>query len=222
MTPVMQGSVNDACEEPTPPSQRVWENCAGHGCPPLLESDLDFVLPSAMKGLRRLMLPVLAGGDVCRVLKCSSDGRMRPPIRCPEQAAVNVLLSKFFRFHFCSASVTIKCRLRSISASCRCNGGGYAHVQGRTAAWDRSGGKNISRPGLRSGESSGFRRKCPGPQVSCRKPRREHTHSAPAWLQRCCRFLRAPAEGPERSRSTDTARHPPRSLLPSLFWTLVM
>ena len=52
MTPVMQGSVNDACEEPLRPRRGVWENCAGHGCPSLHESDLDFVLPSAMKGLR--------------------------------------------------------------------------------------------------------------------------------------------------------------------------
>ena len=50
---------------------------------------------------------------------------------------------------------TIECRLRSISASCRCHGGGY--VQGRTASWDSSGGKNINPPGLRSGTSSGFR-----------------------------------------------------------------
>ena len=52
MTPVMQGSVNDACKEPLRPRRGVWENCAGHGCPSLHESDLDFVLPSAMKGLR--------------------------------------------------------------------------------------------------------------------------------------------------------------------------
>ena len=82
---------------------------------------------------------------------------MRPPIRCPDsRAAVNVLLSKFSDFISVVRQLTIKCRLRSISASCRCNGGGYAHVQGRTASCDSSGGKNISRPGLRSGESSGF------------------------------------------------------------------
>ena len=31
------------------------------------------------------------------------------------------------------------------------------HTSSRIASWDSSGGKNISRPGLRSGESSGFR-----------------------------------------------------------------
>ena len=36
MTTVMQGSVNDACEEPLSPQ----------------DSDFDFVLPSAKKGLR--------------------------------------------------------------------------------------------------------------------------------------------------------------------------
>ena len=35
-----------------------------------------------------------------------------------------------------------------------CNEGGHTHIQGRTASGDSSGGANISRPGLRSGESS--------------------------------------------------------------------
>ena len=34
--------------------------------------------------------------------------------------------------------------------------------------------------------------------------------SAPAWLRRCCRSLRVPAVDPGKSRSTDTARRPPR------------
>ena len=107
MTGVMQGSVNDACEEPLRPRREVWENCASHGCPPLQKSDSDLVLPSAMKGLRRLMLPIATGGDVCCVLKCSSDGRMRPPIRCPDKrAAVNVLFVSVLRFHSaCAASL---------------------------------------------------------------------------------------------------------------------
>ena len=82
-----------------------------------------------------MVLPAATGGDVCCVLKCSSDGRMRPPSRCPgSRAAVNVLLSKFSDFISVVRQLTIKCRLRSISASCRCNGGGSAHVQGRTAS----------------------------------------------------------------------------------------
>ena len=47
----------------------------------------------------------------------------------------------------------IKCRLCGVSASCRCN----TYVQGGAASGDSSGGENISRPGLRSGEPSGFR-----------------------------------------------------------------
>ena len=31
MTPVMQSSVNCACEEPLLPRRGVWENCASHG-----------------------------------------------------------------------------------------------------------------------------------------------------------------------------------------------
>ena len=83
---------------------------------------------------------------------------MWSPVRCPnERAIVNVLLSKFSDSISVVRQLTIKCRLRSISASCRCNGGDYAHVQGRTASWDSSGGENISRPGMRVCEPSGFR-----------------------------------------------------------------
>ena len=52
---------------------------------------------------------------------------------------------------------TIECRMCSISASCRCNGGGHTHVQGRAASGDSTGGENISQPGLRSSEPPGFR-----------------------------------------------------------------
>ena len=98
MTPVMQGSVKKACEEPLRPRKGF-----SAGSNPLSK---------------------LAGGSGC--------------------SGVGVL-----RFHFCSAS--------AYSASCRCNGGGHARVQGRGASCDSSGGKNISRHRLRSGESSGFR-----------------------------------------------------------------
>ena len=39
------------------------------------ESDLNFVFPSAMQGFHGQVLPVATGGDVCRVLNRSSDGR---------------------------------------------------------------------------------------------------------------------------------------------------
>ena len=132
MTPVMQGSVNDDCEEPLRPRRGVRENCASRGCPPVQESDLDFVLPSAMKGLRRLMVPVATGGDVCCVLMCSGDGRVRPPIRCPDlRNGSECSLSKFSDSISPVRQLTIKCR------SCPCNGGGNAHVQGSTASRDQ-------------------------------------------------------------------------------------
>ena len=55
--------------------------------------------------------------------------------------------------------------------------------------------KNISQPGLRSGELSGFRGNvC---KFHAADHRRGHTHSVLAWPRLCCRFLRAPTEGPE-------------------------
>ena len=45
---------------------------------------------------------------------------------------MNVLFSELSDFISVVHQLTIKCRLRSISASCRCNGRRYAHVQGRT------------------------------------------------------------------------------------------
>ena len=77
MSPVVQGSVDDFCEESLCPCRGVRKNCASHGCPPTQQSDLDFVFSPAMKGFRRQMLPVSAGSDVCRALNRSSDGRVR-------------------------------------------------------------------------------------------------------------------------------------------------
>ena len=69
-----------------------------------------------------------------------------------------------------------------VSASCRCNGGGHTQIQGRTASGDSSGGENISRPGLRSGEPSGFRSNA---QVCKLHAADERTHSVLAWLRLC-------------------------------------
>ena len=70
---------------------------------------------------------------------------------------MNALLSQFQNFVSVVREFAIECRLCSISASCRCNGGGHAHIQGRTVSGDSSSGKNISWPGLRSSEPPGFR-----------------------------------------------------------------
>ena len=87
--------VDDACEEPLCPCRRIRENCASHGCRPAQESDLDFVFRPAMKGFRR-QVPVSTGGDVCRVLTRSSDGRVRPPVPGPhKRATVNTLMPQF-------------------------------------------------------------------------------------------------------------------------------
>ena len=75
------------------------------------------------------MLPVSAGGDVCRVLKHWSGGWMRPPVRSPhKRAAVNILLPRFSHFISVMRPFTIECRLCSISTGCRCDGGGHAHT----------------------------------------------------------------------------------------------
>ena len=85
-------------------SARAGRLC--HGCPPSQESDLDFVLPPGTKGFRRQMLPVSAGGDVCRALKRSSDGWMRPPVRRPHKWAVvnKYRVASILRFHFCNST----------------------------------------------------------------------------------------------------------------------
>ena len=45
------------------------ELCACRGCFPTQESDLDFGFPLAMKGFRRQMLPVPAGGNVSEAVE---------------------------------------------------------------------------------------------------------------------------------------------------------
>ena len=69
---------------------------------------------------------------------------------------MNALLSHSHNFISVVREFAIKCRLCCVSASCRCNGGGHTHIQGRTASGDSSGGENTTLPGLRSGVSSGF------------------------------------------------------------------
>ena len=68
--------------------------------------------------------------------------------------------------------LAIKCGLRSISAGC--NGGGHAHVQGRTASGDSSGSESISWPGLRSCELPGFR----GDARVCKNQAADHSVNA--------------------------------------------
>ena len=99
------------------------------------------------------MLPVATGGDICCVLKRSSDGWMRPSVRGPHlRAVVNILLPQVSDFIPVVRQLTIECRLRSISASCRCKWEeAYAHVQGpRCGRGQAAVGENVSRPGLRS------------------------------------------------------------------------
>ena len=128
---------------PSPPSRAGAELCrrylrraalrASQGCCPAQESDFDFLFPPAMKGFRRQMLPVSTGGDVCRVLKRTSDDRMRPPVRGPHQrVVVNILLPQFSDFISVMQQFTIECRLCSISAGFLCNGEGHAYLSLRS------------------------------------------------------------------------------------------
>ena len=67
---------------------------------------------------------------------------------------MNALVTQVCDFIPVVGHLAIMC---GVSTSCRCTGGGHTHIQGRTASGDSSGGENTSRPGLRSGASSGFR-----------------------------------------------------------------
>ena len=53
----------------------------------------------SMQGFCRQVLPVATRGDVSGILMRSSDGRVRPPICCPnKRAVVNKLLPQFAEF----------------------------------------------------------------------------------------------------------------------------
>ena len=81
------------------------------------------------------------------------------------------------------------------------------HSQGRTASGDRSGGGYISRPGFRSGDSTGFRsnaRICKFHAADqCQR-----TRSFLAWRPLCCKFLHVPTVGPGTAASTLPTTHP--------------
>ena len=140
---------------------------------------------------------------------------MRSPIRCPDRAILNALLSQIHNFVSVVRVCAIKCRLRCVSASCRCKIGSQTHFLGRTASGDSSGGENISRPGFGSGESSGFRSNA----RVCKFQAADHSVNArvvSAWLRQCCRFLHVPTAG------LDTAQYPPLVYCRVFFCTLVM
>ena len=94
--------------------------------------DWDFMLPPAMKGFRRHLLSVPAGGNVNSPVAAVLRFRSRnekvhdrlPPVRHPSRAVMEEATH---------------------------------HIRGRTASGNSSGGETISRPGLRSSEPSGFR-----------------------------------------------------------------
>ena len=148
------------------------------------------------------MLPIATGGDVCRVLKRSSDGWTLPPV-----AVVSVLFSQFSDFISVMQQFTIECRLYSISTGCRCNGRGHAHVQDRTAAGDSCSCENVSRPGLRGCEPSKFRSNSRVWQFHATKYGMNTCVVPSRGFGRCCRFLRVPAVDPGRNRSIGTG-HP--------------
>ena len=86
-------------EEPLCPCRRDRQNCPRHGCPSTEEGFLDFVFPSALKRFRRHLLTVPAGCDVCCILQCSSDGRLRSPIRRPDKGSiVSALVAQVWDF----------------------------------------------------------------------------------------------------------------------------
>ena len=75
---------------------------------------------------------------------------------------MNALLPQFPDLVSVVRKFAIKFCLCGLSASCRCNAGGHAHIQGRTASGDSSGGEKISQLGLRSGEPLGVPSVMPG------------------------------------------------------------
>ena len=106
--------------------------------------------------------------------------------------------------------ILIKCRLCSISTGCRCNGGGQAHVEGRTASWDSSGGKNISRPGLRSGEVSPLGSVVMPGSASFMPQTTAVRVVSSCGLGCAAGFCVLQLEGPGRSHNIDNGHLPPR------------
>ena len=136
----MKGSINDTGVVPC------------HGCSPAKKSNLNFMLPSVLKRFRRHLLVVPAGCDVC----CTPDGRVRSP---PSRQEVDGACPGYgmLGFHSCSWTVCDQMTPAPRFWSCFCIGRGHAHVQGGPNSWDSSGSENISQPGLRCCEPSGFR-----------------------------------------------------------------
>ena len=84
------------------------------------------------------------------LLSCSSDGWVKLSVCGPDEGSMEDALSqKFQNFMSFAMQLTFKSSLCCISC--------HTHIQSRTASWDSSGSEEISRPGLRCCEPSGFR-----------------------------------------------------------------
>ena len=144
-TLVMQGPISNTSEEPFSPCRRIQQNCPCHGCSPTKQSYLDFVFPSVLERFRRHFLPVAAGCDVCCML-CSSDGRVRSPVRRPDKrSTVNALVVQACKFIPVVGRFAVERRLRRVSWGCCCVGGGHTHIH-TAAVVKRSAGLDCDRP----------------------------------------------------------------------------
>ena len=154
-----------------------------------------------MQGFRRQVLPVATGGDVCGVLKRSSDGWMRPPVRGPNQAGGS---------EYSAASVL---RVHLSCVSLRSNAACAASPRAAAAMEEAT---HTSRAALRPVTAAVVKISAgldceavssslgsvvmPGSRaVSCRRlVVNARVNLSPRRLRRCCRFLRAPTEGPRK------------------------
>ena len=135
---------------------------------------------------------------------------------------MNSLLSQFHNFVSVVREFAVKCRLRCVSTSCRCNGGGHTHIQGRTASGDSSSGENISPPGLRCCETTGLR----GDAWVREFQTAHHSENARVVSSRgfsgAARFSPCSDCGSRKEPHRQHSPNPVHALLTSLFCTLVM
>ena len=161
------------------------------------------MFPSVLKRFRRHLLAVAAGCDVCCILQCASDGRVRSPICCPDKGTiVNALVAQVWDFLPTVKQFAIRSCLCCVTSSCCCVGRGHTHTP-----------KAALRPGTAAAVKRSARLDCvavsplgsvvmPG-SASFNPPKTARTH-APEWLPQCSRFHRVQVVGPRRNRTIST------------------
>jgi len=143
------GGIGHTSEQPPLLVRQGGQDRSGHRCASLLNRHLDLALPARQKPLGAGVMAAPTDSLACHMGKSSDDRRVWPSVRRPHERAISDAGPGEFGDRICVMSkLTPETGLCRVTLGPSRVGGSHAHVQGRAASGDSSGGENIGRPGL--------------------------------------------------------------------------